>query len=56
MEAVYTVNAKKQTKEVGSQVQYLCMLICRLWPNSYLQANNSGNYVECNHKRSCLGH
>ena len=44
---VYTVNAKKQTKEVGSQVQYLCMLICWLWPNSYLQANNSGNYVEC---------
>lgn len=27
MEAVDTVNAKKQTKEVGSQVQYLCMLI-----------------------------
>lgn len=30
MEAVYTVNAKKQTKEVGSQVQifmYVDMLI-----------------------------
>ena len=47
MEAVHTLDAMKQTKGVGSQVQYLCLLIFWLWPNTYLQANNRGNYTGC---------